>query len=185
MFNVPKMKYKPLSKSGLKLSRQFHTCSGHAARSARLLLTAPKATVQNERSFSAQRQAAADRELLTCDRRAYKRKLEGKRTVVCRSQMLEKKANKQTQRQQQSSEQEGRFSASTKDLTAFGERWQSAEEDAPSAADVATALATSSETGLADSSEQLEERRKIFGSNQLPGRKEVCRFSASLRLQVL
>lgn len=98
------------------------------------------------------------------------------RNVKCRSQAVGEKSNRQRSQQGFSLEQNGRFSASIKDLSALGERWQSADGNAPGASDVAKALASSPAKGLSDTPEQLGERRQAFGTNQLPGRKEVRLF---------
>lgn len=69
------------------------------------------------------------------------------------------------------------FTYSAPELSAMAEEMLDGEKQGISAQDLLTGLATSEARGLADTSEQASERRRRFGVNKLPSRKEV-RFYA-------
>ena len=99
---------------------------------------------------------------------------------ACRAQLLQERQN--------SSEEAGtsgsRYSMSVKDLSGVAEQCTTAGDRAPSVQDIAQAVSSSAESGLSESASQLAEREQVFGSNRLPGRKEVGRCVNSEGLQL-
>ena len=69
------------------------------------------------------------------------------------------------------------FTYSAPELSAMAEEMLDGEKQGISAQDLLTGLATSEARGLADTSEQASERRRRFGVNKLPSRKEVRSYA--------
>ena len=99
---------------------------------------------------------------------------------ACRAQLLQEKQKSSKIAETSSS----RYSMSIKDLSKAAEQCTTAGHRAPSVQDIAQAISSSAESGLSESPSQLAEREQVFGSNRLPGRKEVGLCVNSLGLQL-